>query len=433
MYVFSENFRGSPDGWSNLLDANFLVGENSTGKSSFGRLLKLIWSVEFQYNNSCIIRKYSTSEFGDYYSKITSAKNKIRTFTIAYLSEGSTDPEADVAPIGKMISYIETKGDIGIRRISILRDGHITSVAYDKRTIYKSVVSYSKRFSLKGLAKKFSDVHYSKLESESWEKIIVPGKKRPPTHLWNLLLSLEGNEIRDGEKYRVDTPVLKSTGLLRYLGPIRQRPERVYFVGTESEDPEGKGSLNRMKRSSANASFKKAMNRFGKESGMFDEFRVVDLSKHVEKNAFSIKFVRNGVEFYTDELGFGVSQVIPLLVETIIKSRRPVILLEQPELHLHPKAQAAFGKLLFEFSKSGSQFIVETHSDFIIDRFRISLANGNAKSEGKPTSQVMFFSNKNNKNVSSVVPILSDGNYLKPPRAYRRFFLNEELEKFNAL
>ena len=62
--------------------------------------------------------------------------------------------------------------------------------------------------------------------------------------------------------------------------------------------------------------------------------------------------------------------------------KRPISLLQQPEVHLHPRAQAELSSLLVMSASGGGQsFIVETHSDYMIDRARIEIKKGNIRPE----------------------------------------------------
>ena len=53
-----------------------------------------------------------------------------------------------------------------------------------------------------------------------------------------------------------------------------------------------------------------------------------------------------------------------------------MFLLQQPEVHLHPSAQAALGSLFCQVAAAGKQLIVETHSDHVIDRIRMDVRDG---------------------------------------------------------
>lgn len=67
-------------------------------------------------------------------------------------------------------------------------------------------------------------------------------------------------------------------------------------------------------------------------------------------------------------VGFGISQVLPIIVSGIIKQESEILLLEQPEIHLHPTAQMCMADFLISMALNGRGAIVETHSDHIINR-----------------------------------------------------------------
>ena len=73
-------------------------------------------------------------------------------------------------------------------------------------------------------------------------------------------------------------------------------------------------------------------------------------------------------------VGVGVSQALPVLVMALAASPGSVLLLEQPELHLHPAVQQRLGDFLLACAASGRQVIVETHSDHLVTRLRRRIA-----------------------------------------------------------
>lgn len=68
------------------------------------------------------------------------------------------------------------------------------------------------------------------------------------------------------------------------------------------------------------------------------------------------------------DVGFGVSQVLPILVQGLSMSNGNTLILEQPEIHLHPKMQMEIADFLIAMAKQGKRLIVETHSDHVINR-----------------------------------------------------------------
>ena len=69
-------------------------------------------------------------------------------------------------------------------------------------------------------------------------------------------------------------------------------------------------------------------------------------------------------------VGVGVSQLLPVLVLCLLAEPGSVILLEQPELHLHPALQQRLADFFIAMVRSGRQLIVETHSEYMVSRLR---------------------------------------------------------------
>ena len=68
------------------------------------------------------------------------------------------------------------------------------------------------------------------------------------------------------------------------------------------------------------------------------------------------------------DAGFGASQLLPILIQGLIAPEGGTMLLEQPEIHLHPRAQADLADFLVEVSRRGVGVIVETHSEHLLTR-----------------------------------------------------------------
>ena len=80
-------------------------------------------------------------------------------------------------------------------------------------------------------------------------------------------------------------------------------------------------------------------------------------------------------------VGIGVSQVLPLLVLCLGAPPGSTVLLEQPELHLHPAVQSRLGDFFAACALSGRQVVLETHSEHIINRLRLLVARGTLDAE----------------------------------------------------
>ena len=74
------------------------------------------------------------------------------------------------------------------------------------------------------------------------------------------------------------------------------------------------------------------------------------------------------------DVGFGVSQILPVIILGLISNPEDILLLEQPEIHLHPYAQGRLAELLVCFARTGRRILIETHSDHLINRLRRLIA-----------------------------------------------------------
>lgn len=88
-----------------------------------------------------------------------------------------------------------------------------------------------------------------------------------------------------------------------------------------------------------------------------------------------------GGEYVATSVGFGVSYVLPVLVGVLCARAGDLVLVENPEAHLHPKGQFAVGQLVARAATSGVQLLVETHSDHALNGVRLAVKKGDARAE----------------------------------------------------
>ncbi len=77
--------------------------------------------------------------------------------------------------------------------------------------------------------------------------------------------------------------------------------------------------------------------------------------------------------FKPTNVGFGISYVLSVIVALLIAERDQIVIIENPEAHIHPRGQAKLGKLMALVAASGAQLLVETHSDHIINGIRVAV------------------------------------------------------------
>ena len=205
---------------------------------------------------------------------------------------------------------------------------------------------------------------------------------------------------------------------IRYLGPLRAEPKAAYGSAyTTPNTPLGinggstaeylhrsfirnsntaSGSKKNRGRASLDAKAKKQLDYMVKTIGIGDHVEV----EQVGRFGYSIKIKQHGVNRDLTEMGTGVSQVIPVLALLLSAPDGSLVILEQPELHLHPAIQSGLAQLLYEESRRVN-IICETHSEYIVTRLRKIVLEGSLEevknrfsnaetSDGLPRTNVDF-------------------------------------------
>lgn len=128
-------------------------------------------------------------------------------------------------------------------------------------------------------------------------------------------------------------------------------------------------------------------------------------------------------EYKPENVGFGVSYVLPILVAILTAEPGTLLLIENPEAHLHPAGQAIIGRLLCLAAQCGVQIIIETHSDHIINSILVLVKKDKAEEVRKidlNKINIYFISRQHNTHISTVHPIKirEDGKIINPPNMF---------------
>ncbi|MEJ7594366.1 MAG: DUF3696 domain-containing protein [Planctomycetaceae bacterium] len=181
---------------------------------------------------------------------------------------------------------------------------------------------------------------------------------------------------------------------LAYLGPMRTKTERLYsWTGTEPESvgnigentiPAMLAAKNRMLnigRYGRKKPFEQIIAKKLQEMGLIESFQVKPISKN--RQDYEVKVKTKGSIGLVDlpDVGFGISQVLPVLVECFYAPANSIILMEQPEIHLHPRAQSFLADVMIDVINAREdgkdrniQLIVETHSEHFLRRLQRRIA-----------------------------------------------------------
>lgn len=414
--LYVDNYKGFMNTFISFQNVNFFVGNNSTGKSAILNLLTLVMDRNFWNNPSFNTDVMEMGYFDEIVNHYSSNKSY---FSIGLEFNGIGAPiyyEMKFEPknnIPTLCEYMQSNDDKSLK-LRFEKGKVIYSTRSSSQESFEEWILHADDFEEEKELEGFS--------SSNYEMPLIS------------LLAIWGDDMFGGnnsKNFFFHNPI---THVLydNYKGfaPIRAKAHRNYDAFKQSFSSEGDhipvklrnifSSLNQNKYKS----IRSKLNKFGEVSGLFDKLEVVEF-KHKGSSPYSIDVVYDKHPVNITNVGYGVSQILPIVVEMVTNSNA-TFSIQQPEVHLHPKAQAEFGELLFtSATENKNVFFVETHSDYTINRFRYRLN----KSKRKLTGQILFF--ERDKNGLKVTPLLLDNNGKfreDPPESYSDFFVDEELK-----
>lgn len=218
--------------------------------------------------------------------------------------------------------------------------------------------------------------------------------------------------------------------LVNYVSPLRAHPKRYYFldkakINTSLDTLDGDSLTEILKE---NKVVKSKVNKWLKK---FDLSVDVDTLQDV---IHKLKVRQSGLSLDITDVGFGISQVLPVIVQGFLSFSQSLTIIEQPEIHLHPKMQADLADLFIDVAfptkgrKSVKYLLIETHSEYLLKRLRRRLS----ESKGELTSNVAiyFFNPKNDSNTGIIEEkkINENGAFDWPPNFYSGELLKDTIE-----
>lgn len=181
---------------------------------------------------------------------------------------------------------------------------------------------------------------------------------------------------------------------ISYLGPLRSPPERLY--NWSGNEPDGVGwrgkdavqailaaSERRLnwKPKSPRIPFEQVIATWLERMGLVHSFSVNEIAPDRNEYEVRVKTHPQAEEVKITDVGFGISQVLPVVVQAFFARPNSTVLIEQPEIHLHPAVQANLADLFVaavtarEHSEPrNAQLIVESHSEHMLRRLQRLIA-----------------------------------------------------------
>ena len=404
----------------------FLVGENSTGKTTaLGCFQALADYLNPDVRGIDFNRKpYSMGIFRDI---LRNSRNNEKAFKLGFKFKfGNENVECTA-------EFVEKRGGFepSVRSLTLnFTDGKVVvNVAEKEEELWP-------KMNLVSFDKEKNEYHLTCGSSELG--FITPSFLFAFGHLEEVSEGEKAfNEYRKAKAESIEDNI---TGWLRLgsaevfsAAPIRSRPQRTYDPTRIFDDPEGSDVPMYLMQLQATQpdkwkTLKEELVEFGRRSGMFHNIEVKNLAS--PGGPFQVKVKVRGPNSNLIDVGYGVSQILPILVQILdLPSPRgpateiPYFLLQQPEVHLHPKAQAELSTLIARSAgEHKGAFIIETHSDYMIDRARIEIRKGTIRPEDvsliylEPKGRTVKVHNISFDRMGDMVTI---------PKVYRDFFMKE--------
>ncbi len=170
-------------------------------------------------------------------------------------------------------------------------------------------------------------------------------------------------------------------GKINYVSPLRAHPKRYYYLD-KTKTPK---SLDTLNGDSIAEVLKNNSKLKDKVNAWLKHFQITIDVHIIEEAIHKLKVQQNKLELDITDVGFGISQILPVIVQGFFTPSGSLTMIEQPEVHLHPKMQADLADLFIDIAlpqqpnregRSCQKYLlIETHSEYLLKRLRRRIAD----------------------------------------------------------
>lgn len=350
-----------------------LLGTNSSGKSTLIQSLLLLKQTVQSPDRSIHLNLGGDEindlfNFGDFENLLRQGTAAPRQFSLKFTFKAAPSPRVSEGSF--FCSYVQnSSGGVVIQEWEVSTDARRFRALRREKGAYSVMVDDENQPREKGR-------HLSPERSVSLpaEAIVMLGQDGPLLEDLSLAIRRELENIV-------------------YLGPLRRKPERDYVWNKSKPGEVGSDGHRAVDVLLASALMKsgdqlrviEGVSHWLARMKVADRLEVKQLGRSTR---YEVVVHRDGVEANLRDVGIGISQVLPVLIIAHFAPTGSTIVLEEPEIHLHPLAQSVLAELFVEVSKARSvQFIVETHSEHLFRRMQTLIA----KEQIAPSDAAMYF------------------------------------------
>ena len=415
-----------------LAPLTLLVGENSTGKTSFLAIARMLWEYVFsEYFPNFKKEPYDLGSFDEIIHRHGINGAQAETFEVEISFADALSAQITFGKEGTVPVPIRRRLEQGEAWIEL------------EESMNKKVVKVGTSRGIWEYRLRRKSDRYQIIRQQFWpnnflayfllqyleDKRLQPLQNGPDINSTDEeLIGKLAKHVRDlGNSSRWHGDHIFASA------PVRSKPRRTYDPADTTPDPEGNyvpmyladiftSDKERWDK------LKEQLEHFGRDSGLFDAIRIKKFEES-GSGPFQVQIKKSegastGLWRNLVDVGYGVSQVLPMITELVRQENSQLFLLQQPEVHLHPSAQAALGSFFCKMAGQGRQLLIETHGRYLIDRVRMDVRD--SKTELKPEDvSILFFERRNKEVRIHSLQVDDSGNILNAPKSYGRFFLEE--------
>ena len=375
-----------------LAPLTLLLGTNSSGKSSLIQSLLLIrqtvkgsdHSLDLNFGSPDAGDSVALGQFKDVLCRHGAASESIRRNQIGIEFRWSEDGSVANSLLFSARYGVGASGSAILDYLRLGREGEAFTVLRLKSNIYKLTLATER----KSLGQS-SDYRPELSFALSAAVLYRLGEKAEPIKL-------------------IGPALYNELGKIIYLGPLRRLAQRDYIWSGRMPTHIGDDGAKAIDILIASGIAKQSAIRRRKtppaEATLFDQtvfwLNEMNLADGLVVNAignsarYELLVKHHGESSNLKDVGVGVSQVLPVIVAALFAKPGHIVMVEEPESHLHPLAQSKLAELLAQVSKERNvQFIVETHSEHLFRRMQTLIA----KQQIAPNDAAMYFVERDGK------------------------------------
>ena len=197
-----------------------------------------------------------------------------------------------------------------------------------------------------------------------------------------------------------------------YLGPLREYPSRHYLWAGEQPRDVGRrgeqvvaallasrrlGKVVRRGKGRSSQTVEECVAMWLKDLGLIHSFNLKPIAENRKEYEVRVRRSAKSPEVLITDVGFGVSQILPVLVLCYYAPQGSTIILEQPEIHLHPAVQAGLADVFIDAIQTrGVQIILESHSEHLLRRLQRRIA----EEKLTPEQTALYFTTISDRGIS---------------------------------